>query len=61
MINREFKLLMTIPTFISIDVNIEILFFGYIGTSIESVVVEIFVSVIQWYYSLNIIDKNLMY
>ena len=61
MINREFKLLMTIPTFISIDVNIEISFFGYIGTSIESVVVEIFVSVIQWYYSLNIIDKNLMY
>lgn len=61
MINREFKLLMTIPTFVSIDVNIEISFFGYIGTSIESVVVEILVSVIQWYYSLNIIDKNLMY
>ena len=52
---------MTIPIFVSIDVNIEISFFGYIGTSIESVVVEILVSVIQWYYSLNIIDKNLMY
>lgn len=61
MINREFMLLMTIPTFVSIDVNIEISFFDHIGTSIESVVVEILVSVIQWYYSLNIIDKNLMY
>lgn len=54
-------LLMTIPTFVSIDVNIDISFFGHIGTSIESVVVEILMSVIQWYYSLNIIDKNLMY
>ena len=45
MINREFMLLMTIPTFVSIDVNIEISFFDHIGTSIESVVINVRIKV----------------
>ncbi len=60
--NKEFMLSTTIPAFVSVAVNIAIIpFFGYIGASITSVVVEILVFAIQWYYSRNIINKNLLF
>ncbi len=60
--NKEFMLSTTIPAFVSVVVNIAAIpFFGYIGASITSVVVEILVFAIQWYYSRNIINKNLLF
>ena len=60
--NKEFMLSTTIPAFVSVAVNIAVIpFFGYIGASITSVVVEILVLAIQWYYSRNIINKNLLF
>ena len=60
--NTEFMLSTTIPAFVSVAVNIAVIpFFGYIGASITSVVVEILVFAIQWYYSRNIINKNLLF
>lgn len=60
--NKEFMLSTTIPAFVSVAVNIAVIpFFGYIGASITSVVVEILVFAIQWYYSHNIINKNLLF
>ena len=60
--NKEFMLSTTIPAFVSVAVNIAVIpFFGYIGASITSVVVEILVFAIQWYYCRNIINKNLLF
>ena len=60
--NKEFMLSTTIPAIVSVAVNIVVIpFFGYIGASITSVVVEILVFAIQWYYSRNIINKNLLF
>jgi len=60
--NKEFMLSTTIPAFVSVAVNIAVIpFFGYIGASITSVVVEVLVFAIQWYYSRNIINKNLLF
>ena len=60
--NKEFMLSTTIPAFVSVAINIAVIpFFGYIGASITSVVVEILVFAIQWYYSRNIINKNLLF
>ena len=60
--NKEFMLSTTIPAFVSVAVNIAVIpFFGYIGASITSVVVEILVFAIQWYYSRDIINKNLLF
>lgn len=60
--NKEFMLSTTIPAFVSVAVNIAVIpFFGYIGASITSVVVEILVFTIQWYYSRNIISKKLLF
>ena len=60
--NKEFMLSTTIPAFVSVIVNIAVIpLFGYIGTSLTSVVVEILVFAIQWYYSRNIINKNLLF
>ena len=60
--NKEFMLSTTIPAFVCVAVNIAVIpFFGYIGASITSVVVEILVFAIQWYYSRNIINKNLLF
>ena len=60
--NKEFMLSTTIPAFVSVVVNIVVIpFLGYIGASITSVVVEILVFAIQWYYSRNIINKNLLF
>lgn len=60
--NKEFMLSTTIPAFVSVAVNIAVIpFFGYIGASITSVVVETLVFAIQWYYSRNIINKNLLF
>ena len=60
--NKEFMLSTTIPAFVSLAVNVAVIpFFGYIGASITSVVVEILVFAIQWYYSRNIINKNLLF
>ena len=60
--NKEFMLSTTIPAFVSVIVNIAVIpFFGYIGASITSVVVEILVFAIQWYYSRNIISKKLLF
>ena len=60
--NKEFMLSTTIPAVISVAVNIAVIpFFGYIGASITSVVVEVLVFGIQWYYSRNIINKNLLF
>ena len=60
--NKEFMLSTTIPAFVSVVVNIAVIpFLGYIGASITSVVVEILVFAIQWYYSRNIINKNLLF
>ena len=60
--NKEFMLSTTIPAIVSVAANIAVIpFFGYIGASITSVVVEILVFAIQWYYSRNIINKNLLF
>ena len=60
--NKEFMLSTTIPAFVSVAVNIAVIpFFGYIGASITSVVVEILVFAIQWYYSRNVINKKLLF
>ena len=60
--NKEFMLSTTIPAFVSVAINIAVIpFFGYIGASITSVVVEILVFTIQWYYSRNIINKKLLF
>ena len=60
--NKEFMLSTTIPAFVSVAVNIAVIpFFGYIGASITSVVVEVLVFAIQWYYSRNIINKKLLF
>ena len=60
--NKEFMLSTTIPAFVSVVVNIVVIpFLGYIGASLTSVVVEILVFAIQWYYSRNIINKNLLF
>ena len=60
--NMEFMLSTTIPAIVSVAVNIAVIpFFGYIGASITSVVVETLVFAIQWYYSRNIINKNLLF
>ena len=60
--NKEFMLSTTIPAFVSVVVNIAVIpFFGYIGASMTSVVVEILVFAIQWYYSRNIINKTLLF
>jgi flippase wzx len=60
--NKEFMLSTTIPAVVSVAVNITVIpFFGYIGASITSVVVEFLVFAIQWYYSRNIINKNLLF
>ena len=60
--NKEFMLSTTLPAFVSVAVNIVVIpIFGYIGASITSVVVEILVFAIQWYYSRNIINKKLLF
>ena len=60
--NKEYMLSTTIPAFVSVAVNVAVIpFFGYIGASVTSVVVEILVFAIQWYYSRNIINKNLLF
>ena len=60
--NKEFMLSTTIPAVVSVVVNIAIIpVLGYIGASITSVVVEFLVFAIQWYYSRNIINKNLLF
>lgn len=60
--NKEFMLSTTIPAIVSVAVNITVIpFLGYIGASITSVVVEFLVFAIQWYYSRNIINKNLLF
>ena len=60
--NKEFMLSTTIPAVVSVIVNVAIVpILGYIGASITSVVVEFLVFVIQWYYSRNIINKNLLF
>ena len=60
--NKEFMLSTTIPAIVSVAVNITVIpFFGYIGASITSVVVEFLVFAIQWYCSRNIINKNLLF
>ena len=60
--NKEYMLSTTIPAFVSVAVNIAVIpFFGYIGASITSVIVEILVFAIQWHYSRNIINKNLLF
>ena len=60
--NKEFMLSTTIPAFVSVTVNIAVIpFFGYIGASITAVIVEFLAFTIQWYYSRNIINKNLLF
>ena len=60
--NKEFMLSTTIPAFVSVAVNIAVIpFFGYIGASITAVIVEFLAFTIQWYYSRNIINKNLLF
>ena len=60
--NKEFMLSTTIPAFVSVVVNIAVIpFLGYVGASLTSVVVEILVFIIQWYYSRNIISKKLLF
>lgn len=60
--NKEFMLSTTIPAFVSVAVNIAVIpFFGYIGASVTSVVVEILVFAIQWHYNCNIINKKLLF
>ena len=46
----------------SVLVNLAMIpWLGYIGASITSVVVEFLVFAIQWFYSRNIINKNLLF
>ncbi|MEZ7743122.1 oligosaccharide flippase family protein [Gemella sp. 20925_1_85] len=60
--NKEFMLSTTIPAFVSVAVNIAVIpLFGYIGASITAVIVELLAFTIQWYYSRNIINKNLLF
>ena len=60
--NKEFMLSTTIPAFVSVSVNIAVIpTFGYIGASMTAVLVEILAFAIQWYYSRNIINKNLLF
>ena len=60
--NKEFMLSTTIPAFVSVAVNTAIIpIFGYIGASMTAVLVEILAFAIQWYYSRNIINKNLLF
>ena len=60
--NKEFMLSTTIPAFVSVAVNTAIIpTFGYIGASMTAVLVEILAFAIQWYYSRNIINKNLLF
>ena len=60
--NKEFMLSTTIPAFVSVAVNIAVIpIFGYIGASITAVIVELLAFTIQWYYSRNIINKNLLF
>ena len=52
----------TIPAVVSVLVNLAMIpWLGYIGASITSVIVEFLVFAIQWYYSRNIINKNLLF
>ena len=60
--NKEFMLSTTIPAVVSVLVNLAIIpWLGYIGASITSVIVEFLVFAIQWFYSRNIINKNLLF
>ena len=60
--NKEFMLSTTIPAVVSVLVNLAMIpWLGYIGASITSVIVEFLVFVIQWFYSRNIINKNLLF
>lgn len=60
--NKEFMLSTTIPAFVSVAVNIAVIpIFGYIGASITAIIVELLAFTIQWYYSRNIINKNLLF
>ena len=60
--NKEFMLSTTIPAFVSVAINIAVIpFFGYIGASITAVIVELLAFTIQWNYSRNIINKNLLF
>ena len=60
--NKEFMLSTTIPAVVSVAVNITVIpFFGYIGASMTAVIVEFLAFTIQWYYSRNIINKNLLF
>jgi flippase wzx len=60
--NKEFMLSTTIPAVVSVLVNLAMIpWLGYIGASITSVVVEFLVFAIQWFYSRNIINKNLLF
>ena len=60
--NKEFMLSTTIPAFVSVAVNIAVIpIFGYIGACITAVIVEFLAFTIQWYYSRNIINKNLLF
>ena len=60
--NKEFMLSTTIPAFVSVAVNIAVIpFFGYVGASMTAVIVEFLAFTIQWYYSRNIINKNLLF
>ena len=60
--NKEFMLSTTIPAFVSVAVNIAVIpLLGYIGASITAVIVEFLAFTIQWYYSRNIINKNLLF
>lgn len=60
--NKEFMLSTTIPAFVSVAVNTAVIpSFGYIGASMTAVLVEILAFAIQWYYSRNIINKNLLF
>lgn len=60
--NKEFMLSTTLPAVVSVLINLALIpALGYVGASITSVVVEFLVFVIQWYYSRNIISKNLLF
>ena len=60
--NKEFMLSTTIPAVVSVLVNLAMIpWLGYIGASITSVIVEFLVFAIQWFYSRNIINKNLLF
>lgn len=60
--NREFMLSTTIPAVVSVAINIVVIpFLGYIGASITALIVEFLVFAIQWYYSRNLIKKDLLF